>query len=230
MLRNTSALLPLMPCKHDCQCAKSWLNLLSMQIRWPYLSNARLTDLETETPAVRPLLGAAALARLRCQSAAAAYETSAAEGACFPASPRQWEHSPQPAASVPSPQSDRSVSDEGVARKCDGRGGWEDAVGCWAGTSTWVPPLQPAPRPSYCSSLEWHLPGGCEHVDLPCHHIWSLLQPLLTVQVSGDCPHLHYPEGALTVALEVLMMFLVLSLPKLLTCVPACRSAVFSSW
>ena len=42
------------------------------------------------------------------------------------------------------------------------------------------------PRSSYCSNLQYGLPGGQEHVDLPVHHVWELLAPNISVKVSGQ--------------------------------------------
>ncbi len=42
------------------------------------------------------------------------------------------------------------------------------------------------PRSSYCSNLQYGLPGGLEHVDLPVHHVWELLAPNISVKVSGQ--------------------------------------------
>ena len=44
-------------------------------------------------------------------------------------------------------------------------------------------PVQP--RSSYCSNLQYGLPGGQEHVDVPVHHIWDLLAGKIRVKVSG---------------------------------------------
>lgn len=44
-------------------------------------------------------------------------------------------------------------------------------------------PVQP--RSSYCSALQYGLPGGQEHVDVPVHHIWDLLAAKIRVKVSG---------------------------------------------
>ena len=41
------------------------------------------------------------------------------------------------------------------------------------------------PRSSYCSNLQYGLPGGQEHVDVPVQHIWDLLAPKIRVKVSG---------------------------------------------
>ncbi|DBB09190.1 TPA: Bardet-Biedl syndrome 5 protein, variant 4 [Trebouxia sp. C0006] len=41
------------------------------------------------------------------------------------------------------------------------------------------------PRSSYCSNLQYGLPGGQEHIDLPVHHVWDLLAPNISVKVSG---------------------------------------------
>ena len=41
------------------------------------------------------------------------------------------------------------------------------------------------PRSSYCSNLQYGLPGGQEHVDVPVHHVWDLLAPKISVKVSG---------------------------------------------
>ncbi|KAL0025169.1 hypothetical protein WJX77_004596 [Trebouxia sp. C0004] len=41
------------------------------------------------------------------------------------------------------------------------------------------------PRSSYCSNLQYGLPGGQEHIDLPVHHVWDLLAPGISVKVSG---------------------------------------------
>ncbi len=42
------------------------------------------------------------------------------------------------------------------------------------------------PRSSYCSNLQYGLPGGQEHIDLPVHHVWDLLAPHISVKVSGQ--------------------------------------------
>ena len=42
------------------------------------------------------------------------------------------------------------------------------------------------PRSSYCSNLQYALPGGQEYVDVPVHHIWQLLAPSISVKVSGQ--------------------------------------------
>lgn len=42
------------------------------------------------------------------------------------------------------------------------------------------------PRSSYCSNLQYGLPGGKEYVDVPVHHIWELVAPSITVKVSGQ--------------------------------------------
>ena len=42
------------------------------------------------------------------------------------------------------------------------------------------------PRSSYCSNLQYGLPGGQEHVDVPVHHVWDLLAPKINVKVSGQ--------------------------------------------
>ena len=42
------------------------------------------------------------------------------------------------------------------------------------------------PRSSYCSNLQYGLPGGQEHIDLPVHHVWDLLAPNISVKVSGQ--------------------------------------------
>ena len=42
------------------------------------------------------------------------------------------------------------------------------------------------PRGSYCSNLQYGLPGGQEYVDVPVHHIWQLLAPSISVKVSGQ--------------------------------------------
>lgn len=42
------------------------------------------------------------------------------------------------------------------------------------------------PRSSYCSNLQYGLPGGQEYVDVPVHHIWQLLAPSISVKVSGQ--------------------------------------------
>ena len=42
------------------------------------------------------------------------------------------------------------------------------------------------PRSSYCSNLQYGLPGGQEHVDVPVHHVWELLAPRISVKVSGQ--------------------------------------------
>ncbi|DBB04806.1 TPA: hypothetical protein ACH3X3_010097 [Trebouxia sp. C0006] len=41
------------------------------------------------------------------------------------------------------------------------------------------------PRSSYCSNLQYGLPGGQEYVDVAVHHIWQLLAPSFSVKVSG---------------------------------------------
>ena len=41
------------------------------------------------------------------------------------------------------------------------------------------------PRTSYCSKLQYGLPGGQEHVDVPVQHVWHLLAPNISVKVSG---------------------------------------------
>ena len=43
------------------------------------------------------------------------------------------------------------------------------------------------PRSSYCSTVEFGLPGGSEYVTVPIEAIWEDLLPLLHVQVSGEC-------------------------------------------
>ena len=50
-------------------------------------------------------------------------------------------------------------------------------------------PVQP--RYSYCSKLQYGLPGGQEHVDVPVHHIWDLLAAQIRVKVSGVLTAYH---------------------------------------
>lgn len=49
------------------------------------------------------------------------------------------------------------------------------------------------PRSSYCSNLQYGLPGGQEHVDVPVHHVWDLLAPKISVKVSGQPARLLPP-------------------------------------
>ncbi|KAK9820583.1 hypothetical protein WJX72_011925 [[Myrmecia] bisecta] len=93
---------------------------LFQEVRWLFLSNARLTELQAEDAVPRDLLLAGALCRLSVLD-----------------------------------QPERSAE------------------------------LNILPRHSYCSTVMHGLPGGCEYVDLPCHHIWELLRPKITVRVSG---------------------------------------------
>jgi len=49
-----------------------------------------------------------------------------------------------------------------------------------------LPPHMLVPRKTYCCTMEYGLPGGCEYAALPLHEVWEELVPQLRVRVSGD--------------------------------------------